>query len=285
MSNLVVMSYMKPNQNSKSGSNVCGGNSLDSNSIPLIITTGDHLNLSGYDGERQPMLPRSPTDLESSFKAKSCRSFVRQKNISSEHRNKSVPHNLQVHWQPLVIIGYPLETESSRPPYLWNPARRTGGGMCRGGGCSLFAASEVEKVASVMKSVSIVFSHTSHRWWWWQNKCAWLVTAGRGEGYTIKVFKWPMCCYLDVAITISWSVSWWQCAGAISHGRQIEEAECKIKHHHLAAAPASRTCRYCVECQLKESPHHHLLALRDGLSAYWWCCSLIHNLLDYSNQS
>lgn len=100
MSNLVVMSYMKSNQNSKSGSNVCGGNSLDSNSIPLIITTGDHLNLSGYE-ERQPMLPRSPTDLESSFKAKSCRSFVRQKNISSEHRNKSVPHNLQVLWVAL----------------------------------------------------------------------------------------------------------------------------------------------------------------------------------------
>lgn len=92
MSNLVVMSYMKSNNmNSKSG-----GNSLDSNSIPLIITTGDHLNMSCYE-ERLPMLPRSPTDLESSFKAKSCRSFVRPKNISSEHRNKSVPHNLQVH--------------------------------------------------------------------------------------------------------------------------------------------------------------------------------------------
>ncbi|CAD7078197.1 unnamed protein product [Hermetia illucens] len=33
---------------------------------------------------------------ELGYKAKSCRSFIRQPKLSTEHRNKSVPHSLQV---------------------------------------------------------------------------------------------------------------------------------------------------------------------------------------------
>lgn len=57
------------------------------------------------------MLPRSPTDLESSFKAKSCRSFVRTKNISNEHRNKSVPHNLQVLDMFPLLLDWPSPSQ------------------------------------------------------------------------------------------------------------------------------------------------------------------------------
>jgi hypothetical protein len=65
-------------------------NSLqDQTNIPLIVTTNDGGTARSSTG----------TSLDScSFKAKSCRSFVRPQKLNSEsHRNKSVPHNLQVH--------------------------------------------------------------------------------------------------------------------------------------------------------------------------------------------
>lgn len=62
-------------------------NSLqDQTNIPLIVTTNEGGTARSSTG----------TSLDS-FKAKSCRSFVRQQKLNSEsHRNKSVPHNLQV---------------------------------------------------------------------------------------------------------------------------------------------------------------------------------------------
>uniref|UniRef100_A0A1B0CAV1 Cyclic nucleotide-binding domain-containing protein n=2 Tax=Lutzomyia longipalpis TaxID=7200 RepID=A0A1B0CAV1_LUTLO len=70
--------------------------SSDSTSVPLIITT----NECGGSA-RATTVSTSPEfggpDLDDvSFRApKSCRSFVRSKNLGSEHRNKSVPQNLQ----------------------------------------------------------------------------------------------------------------------------------------------------------------------------------------------
>lgn len=72
-------------------------NSLqDQTNIPLIVTTNDDGTARSSTG----------TSLDScSFKAKSCRSFYsrssnqqQQKLNSESHRNRSVPHNLQV-WQ------------------------------------------------------------------------------------------------------------------------------------------------------------------------------------------
>ncbi|KAG5678050.1 hypothetical protein PVAND_007754 [Polypedilum vanderplanki] len=62
-------------------------NSLhDQTNIPLIVTTNEGGTARSSTG----------TSLDSSYKAKSCRSFVRQQKLNSEsHRNKSVPHNLQ----------------------------------------------------------------------------------------------------------------------------------------------------------------------------------------------
>lgn len=63
-------------------------NSLqDQTNIPLIVTTNEAGTARSSTG----------TSLDScSFKAKSCRSFSRQQKLNSEHRNKSVPYNLQV---------------------------------------------------------------------------------------------------------------------------------------------------------------------------------------------
>ena len=66
----------------------------DQTSIPLIVTTNDGGTARSSTG----------TSLDScSFRAKSCRSFYsrssshpQQKLNSESHRNKSVPHNLQV---------------------------------------------------------------------------------------------------------------------------------------------------------------------------------------------
>lgn len=59
----------------------------DQTNIPLIVTTNEAGTARSSTG----------TSLDScSFKAKSCRSFVRSQKLNSEHRNKSVPHNLQV---------------------------------------------------------------------------------------------------------------------------------------------------------------------------------------------
>lgn len=72
------------------------GSSIDSTHIPLIITTNEGA-IGRQDSGDETLLALSPsTDPESGFKTKSCRSFVRQKNLSNEHRNKSVPYNLQV---------------------------------------------------------------------------------------------------------------------------------------------------------------------------------------------
>lgn len=68
----------------------------DQTNIPLIVTTNDGGTARSSTG----------TSLDScSFKAKSCRSFYsrssnqqQQKLNSESHRNRSVPHNLQV-WQ------------------------------------------------------------------------------------------------------------------------------------------------------------------------------------------
>ncbi|XP_050098115.1 potassium voltage-gated channel subfamily H member 6 isoform X5 [Anopheles aquasalis] len=54
--------------------------------IPLIVTT----NEVGAKPSSS-----TATSLDSAFKAKSCRSFVRQPRLGNEHRNKSVPQNLQ----------------------------------------------------------------------------------------------------------------------------------------------------------------------------------------------
>lgn len=65
-------------------------NSLqDQTNIPLIVTTNDN--------DTGTARSSTGTSLDScSFKAKSCRSFVRPTKLNNEHRNKSVPHNLQV---------------------------------------------------------------------------------------------------------------------------------------------------------------------------------------------
>lgn len=63
---------------------------IDSTNVPLLITSND---MGG-----RPIKITPSSSLESCFKAKSCRSFARASNkqLSTEHRNKSVPHNLQV---------------------------------------------------------------------------------------------------------------------------------------------------------------------------------------------
>jgi hypothetical protein len=76
-------------------------NSLqDQTNIPLIVTTNDGGTARSSTG----------TSLDScSFKAKSCRSFYsrssnqQQKLNSESHRNRSVPHNLQV-WQLRFLL-------------------------------------------------------------------------------------------------------------------------------------------------------------------------------------
>ncbi|KAL1375319.1 hypothetical protein pipiens_001616 [Culex pipiens pipiens] len=60
--------------------------SQDQTNIPLIVTT----NEVGAKPSSS-----TATSLDSAFKTKSCRSFVRQSKLNSEHRNKSVPQNLQ----------------------------------------------------------------------------------------------------------------------------------------------------------------------------------------------
>lgn len=63
--------------------------SQDQTNIPLIVTTNE-------TGTARPS-SSTASNLDSSFKAKSCRSFVRQPKLNNEqHRNKSVPQNLQV---------------------------------------------------------------------------------------------------------------------------------------------------------------------------------------------
>jgi hypothetical protein len=71
--------------------------------VPLIVTTN----------ERGTSKPSSSTgtsfDLDSpAYKSKSCRSFVRQskmnKDFNKEHRNKSVPQNLQVCFCPRFCV-------------------------------------------------------------------------------------------------------------------------------------------------------------------------------------
>lgn len=63
--------------------------SQDQTNIPLIVTTNE-------TGTARPS-SSTATSLDSSFKAKSCRSFVRQPKLNNDqHRNKSVPQNLQV---------------------------------------------------------------------------------------------------------------------------------------------------------------------------------------------
>uniref|UniRef100_A0A182XZB9 Uncharacterized protein n=1 Tax=Anopheles stephensi TaxID=30069 RepID=A0A182XZB9_ANOST len=61
--------------------------SQDQTNIPLIVTT----NEIGAKPSSS-----TATSLDSAFKTKSCRSFVRQSKLNHEHRNKSVPQNLQV---------------------------------------------------------------------------------------------------------------------------------------------------------------------------------------------
>ena len=72
----------------------CGDD--DSTNVPLIITT----NETGTSRPRSTtgsVLSGGNFGLETNFKAKSCRSFIRQPTkLGNEHRNKSVPHNLQV---------------------------------------------------------------------------------------------------------------------------------------------------------------------------------------------
>lgn len=64
----------------------------DQTSIPLIVTT----NESGTGAARS----QTGHSLDSSnYKNKSSRSFIRQNKLSSEHRNQSVPYNLQVYMQ------------------------------------------------------------------------------------------------------------------------------------------------------------------------------------------
>lgn len=59
----------------------------DQTNIPLIVTTNEAGTARSSTG----------TSLDScSLKAKSCRSFVRPQKLNNEHRNKSVPYNLQV---------------------------------------------------------------------------------------------------------------------------------------------------------------------------------------------
>uniref|UniRef100_A0A4Y0BPL9 Cyclic nucleotide-binding domain-containing protein n=1 Tax=Anopheles funestus TaxID=62324 RepID=A0A4Y0BPL9_ANOFN len=60
--------------------------SQDQTNIPLIVTT----NEIGAKPSSS-----TATSLDSAFKTKSCRSFVRQSKLNHEHRNKSVPQNLQ----------------------------------------------------------------------------------------------------------------------------------------------------------------------------------------------
>lgn len=67
---------------------ITSSTSQDQTNIPLIVTTND-------TGTSKPS-SSTATSLDSSFKAKSCRSFVRQPKLVSEQRNKSVPHSLQV---------------------------------------------------------------------------------------------------------------------------------------------------------------------------------------------
>lgn len=63
--------------------------SQDQTNIPLIVTTNE-------SGTGRPN-SAAATSLDSSFKAKSCRSFTRQSKLNNDqHRNKSVPQNLQV---------------------------------------------------------------------------------------------------------------------------------------------------------------------------------------------
>lgn len=74
----------------------------DQTNIPLIVTTNEA-------GNR----PSSSTgnSLDSSFKAKSCRSF-RAPKLNIEHRNKSVPQNLQVY-------NDEYEWNTKWPAYNW----------------------------------------------------------------------------------------------------------------------------------------------------------------------
>ncbi|CRL03251.1 CLUMA_CG016583, isoform A [Clunio marinus] len=59
----------------------------DQTNIPLIVTTNDAGTARSSTG----------TSFDSgSYKAKSSRSYVRSQKLNSEHRNKSVPYNLQV---------------------------------------------------------------------------------------------------------------------------------------------------------------------------------------------
>lgn len=64
-------------------------------SIPLIVTTNE-------TGAK----PSSSTanSLDSAFKTKSSRSYGKQKKINAEHRNKSVPHNLQVGYLEFFFV-------------------------------------------------------------------------------------------------------------------------------------------------------------------------------------
>lgn len=55
----------------------------DQTNIPLIVTSNDSGSARGSINS-------------DSFKAKSCRNIVSHQKLSSEHRNKSVPYNLQV---------------------------------------------------------------------------------------------------------------------------------------------------------------------------------------------
>ena len=69
---------------------------LDVTSV-LIITTDECGGIRKQTALATGVASDYDFDLEYGFKHKKSKSFVRQtKSLSNEHRNKSVPHNLQV---------------------------------------------------------------------------------------------------------------------------------------------------------------------------------------------
>lgn len=88
----------------------------DQTNIPLIVTTNDGGTARSSTG----------TSLDScSFKAKSCRSFYsrssnqpQQKLNSESHRNRSVPHNLQVERERQMCNHIRRKMNTSTPEQL-----------------------------------------------------------------------------------------------------------------------------------------------------------------------
>ena len=87
-------------------------NSLqDQTNIPLIVTTNDN--------DTGTVRSSMGTSLDScSFKAKSCRSFVRPTKLNSEHRNKSVPHNLQVPFKFIMTSSITINSLPYHDSYI-----------------------------------------------------------------------------------------------------------------------------------------------------------------------